>query len=328
MSQLKFIISIFGDRHVNMLLPLLFSIKNSCPDARASIYWEDITEETKNIIRKSFLEFDFVDTEFNFTKDITRRISSKTLSWEYAARQQKNGDEWLLFIDADTLIIQNPLPFLNGISADVIITQRNESPFLINTGVLACKSGNNIAPFFTQWQKETMHILETPELFSQANDKKRPYGGADQMSLQRLIHYSKERDTFIFQNLIFKSVHCKFLNETYSTPITTETRIIHYKGGWRDIIFFGSPFTQNRPMAQSWEMYVLYIKTFQKSISYINTKLGSHFTLHDWGVNIPWYVNRKTLSIRSPFYYQCYSFFYFIKTFFPRLKKYTIENFF
>lgn len=326
MSQIRFITTTFGNRHVNMLLPLLFSIQKHCPDANASIYWEDILDETKQIIKSAFPNFDYIDTSFDFSTDITKRISSKTIIWEYAAKQQIPTEEWLLFIDADTLVTRDPLPLLNSINTDIIITHRNESPFLINTGVMACKGKQSASDFFSEWQKETTHILETPELFSQANDKKLPYGGADQMSLQKLIHYSKEQDTFSFNDLTVRAIHCKFLNETYSTSVTKDTHIIHYKGGWRDIIFFGSPFTKNRPLKLSWEMYTLYIETFRESIQHMNSKLGTSFYLHDWGVDIPFYINTKTLTIKSPLHYEAYGAYYLAKTFFPRLKKYLKEK--
>ncbi len=294
MKRIRFIISIFGDRHVNMLMPLLFSIKTSCPHAYASIYWEEIKNETKSIIKKGFPEFDFIDTDFNFKKDVTKRISSKIIAWEFAANHQRSNSDWLLFIDADTLVVKDPLPLLNKVNADIIITHRNESAFWINTGVLVCKKRNNVLYFFTKWREETQKIIKTPELFAKANNKNFPYGGADQMSLQKLINYSKIRDTFEFQHLVFKSMHCRFLNETYSRPITKDTHIIHYKGGWRDIIFFGSNFTRNRTKKDSWEMYILYLHTFVESVQAINKKIGTSFTVRDFGLIIPFYINTKT----------------------------------
>ncbi len=326
MNNIRFITTTFGNRHVNMLLPLLFSIKTYCPDAHASIYWEDIDDVTKQTIKNAFPDFQYNDTNFDFSTDVTKRISSKTLIWEYAAKREIPTEDWLIFIDADTLVTKDPLPLLNKIGADIIITQRNESPFLINTGVVACRGKQPVSSFFTKWQQETMHILNTPELFAQANDKKLPYGGADQMSLQKLINYSKDQDTFLYNKILFKTVHCRLLNETYSAPITGDTHIIHYKGGWRDIIFFGSPFTQNRPLSKSWEMYVFYIRTFQKSIKYINNKINADFSVTDWGINIPWYLDKESLTIKSMMHYHLYSLYYFIKTFIPRLRKYLEER--
>lgn len=318
MKKLRFIISIFGDRHVNMLMPLLFSIRTSCPNAHANIYWEDIKSETQDILKNGFSEFTFTDTHFNFTKDITRRISSKTLSWEYAARQQRESDEWLLFIDVDTLVIKDPLPLLNEINADVIITHRNESQFLINTGVIACKNRRDLPYFFTQWQQETMNILGHPDLFAQANDKNLHHGGADQMSLQKLINYSKTQDTFTFQNIILKTVHCKFLNETYSSPITKDTHIIHYKGGWRDIIFFGGNFTKNRTKKDSWEMYIYYLRTFCKSVVEMNHRLNTSLTHKDFHLIIPFYLNTRTWE-EYPILYVPFFIFSHIKSFPNRL---------
>lgn len=302
MGQLRFIISVFGDRHVNMLLPLLYSIETSCPDAGASIYWEDISDETKSILKKGFSQFQFIDTHFNFTTDITKRISSKTLVWEFAAHQEKHSTDWLLFIDADTLVVRNPLTLLENSEADIIITERNESPFWINSGVIACRNKDSIAPFFTQWREETQHILNNPELFAQANSKTLPYGGADQMSLQKLIGYSKTQNVFFYQNITIKTIHCRFLNETYSTPITNDTHIIHYKGGWRDILFFQGNFTKNRTKQDSWAMYTFYILNFQKAVETVNQRLGTQYTTNDFYFSLPFYIHPKTLKERFLLY--------------------------
>lgn len=326
MKKLKFIVSVFGDRHVNMLLPLLFSIEKHCPEADVSIYWEDITEDMQSTIKRGFPKFYFKNTHFNFTQDITKRISSKTLAWEYAAHQEKGKADWFLFIDADTLVVRNPLSILEKVNADIIITHRNESLFWINSGVLACKNVNGIPDFFTEWRKKTEQILGNPDLFSQANNKTLPYGGADQMSLQQIIDYSRTQNAFTFQNLTCKSVHCAILNETYSRPITENTHIIHYKGGWRDIIFFKGNFTKNRTKKDSWEMYILYVRTFQQAIDSLNKRLGTRYTPQDFRFSIPFYINERTLEER-PFLYPLFFVFSWTKRFPQRVLAYIKDCF-
>lgn len=326
--QIRFITSVFGDRHVNMLIPLLHSIKQSNPLADVSVYWEDIEEKTQILITKAFPQVEFIKTNFNFSKDITKRISSKTLVWEFAAHDKKNESGWLLFIDADMLVTQDIHPLFETLNTDIIFTYR-EGQFWINSGTLACRNCPEIANFFTLWRKETQKILNDPILFSQANNKTLHYGGADQMSFQKILDYSFGKANYTIQinntPLHFFGIHCKFLNETYSVPITQETRIIHYKGGWRDILFFGGNFTSNRPKKESWEMYIFYLKTFQEAVNTINTNLHTKYTCKNFGLVIPWYLDNNTLQEKKA-RYPLYVIIKNIQTFFPRLKKFLSER--
>src|SRR3990167_5694024 len=104
--EIHFITSVFGDRHVSMLIPLLYSIEQTNPQAAISVYWEDIQKETKDLIQQSFPQVEFVETHFNFTSDIAKRISSKTLVWELAAHDKRNEPGWLFFMDADMLVLR------------------------------------------------------------------------------------------------------------------------------------------------------------------------------------------------------------------------------
>lgn len=326
--KIRFIISLFGDRHANMLLPLLASIEQTNPEAVSSIYWEDIHPSLIQKLQASFPRTDWHQTHFNFSTDITKRISSKTLVWALAAQEQKNTGEWLVFLDADTLVIKNILPFLLDQGAEALFAHRKGS-FPLNSGVVAFKAGQATENFFTAWQKETAHILETPELFASANDKKLPYGGADQMAIHRLIDYSPEKTDYTQASQRFhlqiKMIACEDFNETYSVPLSERTRIIHYKGGWRSILFEAGPFTKNRPKKDSWEMYLLYIRAFQRALQVINKRLDKHYTLTEFGFTIPFYIDPLTLAER-PFLYPFYVLRWQVKNFFPRLSLYLRER--
>lgn len=330
MANIRFIISLFGNRHANMLLPLLFSIEKSNPGAKTSIYWEDINEDTIDLLRSAFPQSQWTQTDFHFSTDITRRISSKTLVWEKAAHDFKWSDEWLAFIDADTLVIKDIFSFLKSKDAEILLTYRKGS-FPINSGVVLAKSSMQTASFFTHWREQTESVLETPELYAQANNKMLPYGGADQMALHLMLGYSlkKQRYEYVLRNGEVVSVsmeRCEDLNETLSVSITDQTRIIHYKGGWRSILFEHGPFTKNRPKKDSWEMFLLYHRTFQESITSLNERTNKNFSSADFGFHKPFYLEPGTLKER-PGLYQIYALFWQIKNFFPRLYQYLKDCF-
>lgn len=325
--DVRFITSVFGDRHVNMLIPLLFSLERSHPGAPISVYWEDIDESRKILIQKAYPCVEFIDTHFDFTTDIAKRISSKTLVWELAAHDKQDEEEWLFFMDTDMLILRDIRPFLKKITDDIVYTFR-QGQFWINSGVLACRKHPERAHFFTQWREKTQAILNDPTLFAQANDKKLHYGGADQMSIHQLLNYSIEKNNYTIPTatlpLQFTGVDCEYLNETYSRPVTDKTHVIHYKGGWRDILFFGGNFTPNRPKDDSWEMYILYLRTFQEAVDTLNKKLKTQYSCQDFGLVIPWYLDQSFQEI--PYRYSIYVCWKKISTFFPRLHKYLKEN--
>lgn len=323
-NRLRFIISLFGDRHVGMLLPLLFSLRKSNPEAAISVYWEDIQRETVTTLRQAFPQVEWVETYFNFSTDITQRISSKTLVWNQAAQDKKNATGWLLFLDADMLVRQPVLPFLNTVPSDAILTYR-EGQFPLNSGVVVFRAGEKTAQFFALWLKQTLTILATPELYAQANDKKLAYGGADQMALHLLLDYTPKKRDYTFsingQTLTFRTERCEDLNETYSVPLTDRSRILHYKGGWRSLLFENGPFTQNRTKKDSWEMFVYYHKTYQEAITFLNKQTGKHFTPSDFGLTIPFYFD-PTNGKEKMGLYRIFWLTWQIQNFFPRLKRY------
>lgn len=329
-TPLRFIISLFGDRHVGMLLPLLYSIQKSNTNAAISVYWEDISSDTVKLMQIAFPAIDWVKTDFNFSTDITKRISSKMLVWNQAAQEKcatENG--WLLFLDADMLVRKDISSFLEPIRSEAIITHR-DGPFPINSGVVIFRTGEKSAQFFQAWLDKTLEILSDPGLYAQANNKRLPYGGADQMALHLLLHYKLDQRRYQYtlptgQSLDFETQPCENLNETYSVPITERTRIIHYKGGWRSILFENGPFTKNRPKKTSWEMFAYYHEIYQKAINFLNQQTGSQFEPTDFGLTVPVYLDSKTGQEKFGLY-PLFWLTWQIKNFFPRLKRYLADR--
>ncbi len=152
-----------------------------------------------------------------------------------------------------------------------------------------------------------MEVLETPMLYAQANNLQLPYGGADQMALHILLHYVQGKDVYSVtagdEILSVRMGRCENLNETYSVPITEDAHIIHYKGGWRSILFEGSPFTKNRTRSDSWEMFVQYHQIFQKAVAKLNQATGKQFVASkDFGLSEPFYFDTTRLEARPGLY--------------------------
>lgn len=327
-TPLRFIISLFGDRHVNMLLPLLFSVETSTPGASVSVYWEDINSETILLLRRAFPGVEWIKTSYDFSRDVARRIASKTLVLEQAAAEKAGDRGWLAFLDADMLVVKDVRPFLEGISADAVLTHRL-APFPINSGVVVARAGEKAKRFLSVWREKTFDIVNTPHLYAQANNGRLPYGAADQMALHMLLDYRTERVDYKLMlgdlELTIKMVPCDDLNETYSRPISARTRIIHYKGGWRYILFEGVPFTKNRPMADSWEMYRYYHRNFRSAVDALNARTGNRFTVSDFGLFVPPYVERGT-DQANPLAYELFRLRWHGRNFLPRARRYLMNR--
>lgn len=332
-TPLRFIIALFGNRHVGMLLPLLYSIEKSNPEAHVSLYWEDIDPAVIEDLQKAFLRLECIQTGFHFSIDITKRISSKTLVWEQAAEEKQNEEGWLIFIDADMLVVKDVSFFLEKFDSDGIFTQR-AGQFPINSGVIAARASKKTADFFTLWLEKTDEVLKTPHLYTQANNKKLSYGGADQMALYLLLGYEgyqPERRAYevalpggVFR---FSPAECEDLNETYSVPINDRTRMLHYKGGWRAILFEGGIFTKNRTRKASWPMLVFYHQTFQKALKVLRKRTGKEYNTQDFGLTTPLYLDPKTLTFRRSLYPLHWALWQ-VNNFFPRLLKFILVRFF
>lgn len=297
---MRFVTSVYGQRHVNMLLPLLSSIEDSNPTAQVSVYWEEIDAATISLLSHTFPRVEFVETNFRFGADITRRISSKTTTWEFAALRHVN--ELVCFLDADMLVVRSLAELFSGRSFDILITDKS-GQFPINSGVVVAQMSPVVLEFFRQWNKQTKAVLDSKELSKQANSRLKPYGGADQMALQQLIGYtygiSKYKTVLGSESVRVESIDCRYMNETESRPITKQTHIIHYKGGWRSILFEGGYFTKNRSKHGSWPMFIMYLTTFRRAVSKVNHATQKNYSMGDFGLHIPFYINPTTFRERQ-----------------------------
>jgi len=156
------------------------------------------------------------------------------------------------------------------------------------------KNSVKTIPFFSKWREQTTNILENTRDFAKANSNKYPYGGADQMSFYNIINYQRNRTVFetIVNNekILLKAVPCEMLNETRSTKITDKTHVIHYKGGWRQILLNGSGFTKNRQKKKSFEMYKVFLQTYLEAIDFLKN-FDSDVEVADFGIKIHPYLN-------------------------------------
>lgn len=298
---MRFIVANYGPRHVGMLLAHLQSVAQTHPQAAVSVYWQDLPAAVIDALRAAFSQVDFIETALRFDRDQLQRISSKVRCWTRAI-EEHSGE--LVFADSDTLVRGDLSGYLAKREVDLVFTTKTEERVPLNTGVMLTTANAASRTFFRRWSEETEHILKTPELFAQANDRSLPYGGTDQMSFQRIVGYERTRESYTVpiedQCVRLHAEPCAVLNETNSRPLSTPEgrliRVVHYKGGWQRILLDGRPFSPARPRQSSWEMLAFFFETFASALARVNAAAQRNFTARDFGIVWPWYLRDGRLS--------------------------------
>ena len=300
----RFISTAYGTQYIGFLLVTLFSIHKSNSESKMSVYWQDMDEEHIKALSDVLPEADFHETNFDLAGDYVTRISSKVHLWERAVSE--HPDTCLCLLDSDTLVLKNIDSFFEN-EFDIGFTVKDEQ-FPINTGVVLVKNNNPLSlQFFAQWKRRTLEILSDKESFKMANSIHYPYGGSDQMSFYQMIGYKRGVNEYevVMGNskLKLRAFSCSVLNETRSTQITPDHHIIHYKGGWRNVLLKGENFPKTRPRHDSREMYLLYLRTYCEAIELL--KSHSRIGEKDFGIKIPFYVKYETFE-ENRFLYSLY----------------------
>lgn len=279
-----------------MLLAHLHAIRRTHPEAGIEVYHQDLPARQFEALLRAYPEVSWIETHFDFTNDRIQRISSKTLAWESAIARQPDG-ETVCLLDVDTLVIKDLRLFFQDPECDVLFTFKTGG-FVLNTGVLLCRINAATRAFFERWRMETIAILRDPERYRKANDPKLPYGAADQMALHEMLAYTEDQTRYELklgnQPVRLHGEPCEVLNETRSCPIAAQTHIIHFKGGWQPILIEGRSFSQNRPKTECWEMYLLYLDTFEEALRVLNTRLQAQWVAKEWNITVPAYVRENS----------------------------------
>lgn len=301
----KYITCLFGDRYIGMLVALLESIISNDPQAKVEVYYQDINKSLFDKVSTAYKDVKFVQTSYNFSKDRVARISSKTLMWTEAIKAQPK-DSIICILDVDTIVVRSPFHIISDINTDVVITSKNEQ-FKLNSGVMLVRAGDAANAFFDLWLEETVKILSNSHLTSIASSSQHPYGGADQMSLFQIINYHESHSEYqvICKDCVVKvrSVSTNVLNETNSVPIGEATHVIHFKGGWQQILLYKGRFKKARTREKCMPMYSFFLKTFQKGLERINESTSSNLMPVDLGVPIPLWYQQKSIYLRESMYF-------------------------
>jgi hypothetical protein len=173
-----------------------------------------------------------------------------------------------LVVDCDMLVRRDPFDLFR--EGDGILFTTRDGVWPINGGIIGIRDPHQtaVSQFFRRWAERIAEIARDPALVAVARSDKHPYGHVDQMAFAQTIGYERAKTEFHLpecSDLPARAIDGYILNETRSVPISPETRILHYKGGWHPILLDGHTFTRNRPMREGWEMFTLYADVFARA---------------------------------------------------------------
>ncbi|MEZ4753485.1 MAG: hypothetical protein R3A13_04135 [Bdellovibrionota bacterium] len=298
---MHFVISAYGNSFVGMLTTTLYSVVRTHPEDKITVFWQDMDQKLISILEKTFEQVNFIQTSLDIANDLLVRIASKTLLWERAVHSIP--DDKICLLDSDTLVYKNISPFFLH-DFDVAFTVKPDE-WPINTGVMLVKKTLAAEKLFTRWREKTLEVLSNPEMIKEAKSLDFPYGAPDQMSFYQLVAYQNDKAEFqlVLDDIpvSLRSFPCAQLNETRSLPVSKDTYIYHYKGGWRNILVEGDVFTSNRPKLESFGMYKLYLSTFKDALNELR-KHNSNLSEKDLFISIPIYLEANSLEERKILY--------------------------
>lgn len=302
-SAVCFATTAYGYNYTGFLLCTIHSIYKSNPKCSCVVYWDQMDPQVIEAFKKAYPSFKFTQVSLaNIDKDPNKAISSKVLLWNQAVHEM--SAEYICLIDSDVLVIKSIKKFFSE-DFDVAFTDKPEN-WPLNTGVLLIKRSQKSVAFIEAWEQETFKIMKSEKDITIALSKSHPYGGIDQMSFSKLISYSGNRDFYRTEvkgnSVRLKPFECSVLNETNSVPLADNKHILHYKGGWRDILMRGKPFSKNRPFSKSLEMYLLYLRCFSEALSFV-AKADHTILYKDLYIRIPWFVNGKDWTVNNFLYF-------------------------
>ncbi len=263
MTTTCFIISIFGEKYLPFLPVNIFSINKSYnSEVSIIVLYNDISDKKIDEIKKTFPKFDFIKLNIDTVlSDSKSRLNTKLLFWNSILKDVSSKN--IIFIDVDTLLLKN-IDEIFYDDFDIAITYcDNEKPkFPINTGLLAVKKNSTSMYVFNEWINNLNQFIKYPKKFTTLYKK---YGSGDQLSLMQTIGEPSDFSSIKTYNV--NDVRCKIkwigtteYNNSYSTSVNENIRMIHYKSKWHNILLDKVPLDSIETRKDFGEIYDLYMK--------------------------------------------------------------------
>ena len=222
MSKYNFsiVISAYGNKLDIFLENLKNSIHRFYPDIKISVYGKNNEKELKQIeeIKSTSEKF--------FSPG-----SLKIILWNKGLIDANT--EWILFLDADTLLLQ-PLDYLFEFcisnKIDFLFSWREKKEIFVNSGVMLVRKNKSTLNFFSLYKNSVLK-----DVLNKENDQqsfiKLLSNNMTFKSIKDSTYAKKKEFIFNFGEINFGSLPCEIMNNSYPIKeLNDQTLIQHYKG--------------------------------------------------------------------------------------------------
>lgn len=269
--------AIYGNFHLPFLAPHLHSVAQSHLGALEIVLWHDLPANEIALLQVAFPNVLFEQMSFGIEGDPMQRVARKLHYWTIVC--DRFQDNPLCFIDTDTLVLK-PIDAFFETEIDVTFTWDNRvRP--INSGVLLLRQGrvgNTLFPYWidlTEKIEANQHQREFARIFSWS---------AEQHALREMVgfvNYDRTIEINIEGQLVrFKGIEGTYLNETTCKPVSENTHIVHYKGGWQPVLLGKEIGGEWKRQPKCDEMVHLWHATAAQADSAIAHQIVAQATVH------------------------------------------------
>lgn len=245
----------FGSKLLPFLVVALNSLQAHEDDASITVLVSDLNQTVEDDLKTAFPRVTFTrvsDVSIGSKWGHPELASSKLQTvYPFVRDSVQEGDHCFLF-DSDLMFI-GPVTHLVDQSWDLLFTLRS-GPWPLNAGFVGIRKSDVANAYLADVTAQNVKILKSRSKSVKSN---RLYGGPEQHAFVKPLtkrnirleshdpseHVRAESS----DGLRVLSVPCKKYNESDATLLGSDSRVIHFKSGWQNLILGEGEFTTKRP---------------------------------------------------------------------------------
>ena len=280
--------NIFGDKYIPYLKSLLSSVERFCIDeVEFVVVYDDISELEILLIKRNYPSVVFIPDELILLDSVSihHLIGNKAKGWANFITSLEEGDQ-VIFLDVDTNLLKSDIWCVFDIFNFDLSLTIYYSGYILNTGVIFLNVNKNSKLLFQKWSDQVFDIFKS-HTEKEIREINKNHGGVDQFVFFKLAKLNQSRligDLYSVKVDVENIVHIKLLdgnifNLISSNSYDENTKVIHFKSGWRSILNKTSFFNINRNFSTSVVQYGIWYDNYLRSIRKEKLIINSEFLL-------------------------------------------------
>ena len=270
-----FYTNIFGDTYIPYLKSLLVSVERLYKDeVKTVVVYDNISELEILLIKKNYPSVSFISDELILldSNSIHHLIANKSKGWANFITSLNDEDK-VIFLDVDTNLLKSDIwNVFDDYKFDLSLTIYN-SGYSLNTGVIFLNVNKNSKILFQKWSEQVFDIFKS-NTDDQIRLINKNFGAVDQFVFYKLAELRQDRligDLYSVkvddENIVqIKLLDGNIFNLINSNNYNNNTKVIHFKSGWRNILNKTSFFNINRKFSTSVVQYGIWYDNYLDSI--------------------------------------------------------------